>query len=201
MIQKATERHILSLVTQESPYQELLLAAQGGDTVAREQIASWMMDTANRQAARALHVQKGSLSHSSLLSQILVRLVRGDTIDRAPDIYYLVAAITKATRHLLIDHYRRVESRRLANFSGSAASPWFQQVLHDQHIDEWELEDALEELSRLHPRKASVVNLRFFCEMPAIEVAQALGISKSTVESDLRLARAWLFRRLGGSQA
>jgi RNA polymerase sigma factor (sigma-70 family) len=64
-----------------------------------------------------------------------------------------------------------------------------------------ELETALEELQAIHPRKASVVNLRFFCELSTQEVAEALGISKSTVESDLRLARGWLYRRLGGSNA
>ncbi len=191
----------MSLVASSNPYQDLLLAAQGGDVVARERIAAWMLRTADRQAAKALRSRYCSLTHSSLLSHVLVRLVRSDTIERAPDIYYLVAAIARATRQLLIDHYRRVECHRRLESNAPRNLPWFQQVLMEQNIEAMELESALDELSELHPRKASVVNLRFFCEMPANEVAVALGISKSTVESDLRLARAWLYRRLGGSIA
>lgn len=192
----------MTFVTNASVLHELLVAAQKGDVGARERIAAWMLHTAKAQASRALRVRYSSLSHSSLMSHVLVRLVRGNTVDRAPDIYYVVAAISRATRQLLIDHYRRVDSRRRhAEFGAPADSPWFQQVFHDQHIDERELETALEELEKIHPRKSSVVNLRFFCEMSACEVALALGISKSTVESDLRLARAWLFRRLGGMNA
>ena len=78
--------------------------------------------------------------------------------------------------------------------------PWFQQVIQDQNIDMRELDEALEELAGIHPRKAAVVNLRFFCDMSSVEVSSSLGISKSTVESDLRLARTWLYRRLGGSE-
>ena len=191
----------MSSVVHSSPYQELLLAAQSGDVAARERIASWMMRTADMQAAKALRSQYCTLTHSSILSHVLVRLVRGDTIERAPDIYYLIAAIARATRQLLIDHYRRVESRRRLESKAPRDLPWFQEVLNDQNIEVMELDAALEELSALHPRKATVVNLRFFCEMSAGEVAVALGISKSTVESDLRLARGWLFRRLGGAIA
>lgn len=181
-------------------YQALLLAAQGGDRHAREQIAAWMLSTAERHASRVLRGSTNSLAPSSLISDVLVRLVRGGAMDRAPDIYYLIACITNATRQLIIDHYRRVECRgRHAMQSPPAGLPWFQQVLFDQHIDAMELETALEELQAIHPRKASVVHLRFFCDMSASEVGDALGISKSTVESDLRLARAWLYRRLGGS--
>jgi RNA polymerase sigma factor (TIGR02999 family) len=183
-------------------FQSLLLAAQRGDGHAREQIAAWMLSTAERHASRVLRHSTNSVAPSSLVSHVLVRLFRGDSIDRAPDIYYLIACITNATRQLIIDHYRRVECRRRhATLSPPATLPWFQQVLFEQHIDTMELETALEELQAIHPRKASVVNLRFFCELSTQEVAEALGISKSTVESDLRLARGWLYRRLGGSNA
>jgi RNA polymerase sigma-70 factor, ECF subfamily len=182
--------------------QELLLAAQSGDLFARERLAGWMLHTAKRQVSRALRTRYASVSGSSLLSQALVRLIRGNTIDLAPDIYYLIAAISRATRQSLIDHYRRVERRRRnAAVAAPKHLPWFQQILDEQRIDEQELETALGELERIHPRKASVVNLRFFCEMSVPEVSCALGISKSTVESDFRIARAWLFYRLGGMDA
>lgn len=183
-------------------YQSLLSAAQGGDRDARELLASWMLGAVERHVHCALRNSQNSVAHSSVVSHVLVRLVRGDSIDRAPNIFYLISCITQATRQFLIDHYRRVARRNCnAQLAPPADFPWFKQVLFEQRIDELELETALDELQVIHPRKASVINLRFFCEMSAIEVSEALGISKSTVESDLRLARAWLFRRLGGSDA
>lgn len=181
--------------------ENLLLAAKSGDRLAKEKIASWMLSTVQSQVERTLRFKKSSLSHSSLTSHILVRLVRGDTIDRAPNVPYLIASIARASRELLIDHYRRVGStqRRMA-IAPPSELPWFQQVIEEQQIDLKELDDALNELEKISPRRASVINLRFFCEMPAAQVAQTLGISKSTVESDLRLARAWLFVRLGGDE-
>jgi RNA polymerase sigma factor (TIGR02999 family) len=179
-------------------YAELLDAARGGNAAAREQIAAWMLGTAERYTARALGQGMDALTRSSLLSQVIVKLVRGQAIERAPDLYYLIAAITKATRELLVDHYRRVDRRREIERGMPRDLPWFQEVMRDQGIDQRELDEALEELAEIHPRKAAVVHLRFFCEMSAVEVAGSLGVSKSTVESDLRLARAWLYQRMGG---
>lgn len=181
--------------------ENLLLAAKSGDCLAKEKIASWMLMTVQSQVKRTLRLKRSSLSHSSLTSHILVRLVRGDTIDRAPNVPYLIASIARASRELLIDHYRRVSSaKRRSAVAPPSELPWFQQVIEEQQIDLKELDDALNELEKISPRRASVINLRFFCEMPAAQVAQTLGISKSTVEADLRLARAWLFVRLGGEQ-
>jgi RNA polymerase sigma factor (TIGR02999 family) len=179
-------------------YAELLDSARGGNADAREQIAAWMLGTAERYTARAMGQGMDALTRSSLLSQVIVKLVRGQAIERAPDLYYLIAAITKATRELLVDHYRRVDRRREIERGMPRDLPWFQEVMRDQGIDQRELDEALEELAEIHPRKAAVVHLRFFCEMSAVEVAGSLGVSKSTVESDLRLARAWLYQRMGG---
>lgn len=164
----ASGRSDMTLVANESVLHEWLLAAQGGDTAARERVAAWMLHTAHRQTCRALRTQYSSLTQSSLMSHVLVRLIRGNTMDLASDIYYLVAAISRAPRQLLIDHYRRVDRRRRhAESSMPRDLPWFQQVFHDQNIDEYELEGALEDLEVLHPRKTAVVKLRFFCEMSA----------------------------------
>jgi RNA polymerase sigma factor (TIGR02999 family) len=58
------------------------------------------------------------------------------------------------------------------------------------------LDEALERLAALDPRQAKVVELRFFGGMNVEEVAQALGVSKRTVEGDWTFARAWLSREL-----
>jgi RNA polymerase sigma factor (TIGR02999 family) len=59
------------------------------------------------------------------------------------------------------------------------------------------LDQALEDLSSMHPRQAQVVECRFFGGLEVSETAQVLGVSESTVERDWRAARAWLATRLG----
>ena len=58
------------------------------------------------------------------------------------------------------------------------------------------LDDALEELSRIDPRRARVIELRFFGGLTVEETAEVLKVSPQTVMRDWRLARAWLAREL-----
>src|SRR5271157_1730984 len=63
------------------------------------------------------------------------------------------------------------------------------------------LDDALEELARLDPRKAKVVELRYFGGLSTEEAAEALGVHANTIIRDWSLARAWLKRELAREAA
>jgi RNA polymerase sigma factor (TIGR02999 family) len=58
------------------------------------------------------------------------------------------------------------------------------------------LDAALEELARLSPRQAAIVESRFFGGLEVAETAAVLGVSEATVARDWRLAKAWLSRQL-----
>jgi RNA polymerase sigma factor (sigma-70 family) len=60
------------------------------------------------------------------------------------------------------------------------------------------LDDALEALARMDPRRAHVIELRFFGGLSVDETAEVLGISAQSVMRDWKLARAWLMRELHG---
>ena len=62
-----------------------------------------------------------------------------------------------------------------------------------------ELNDALDALSRLDPRRAHVIELRFFGGLSVDETADVLQVSPQTVMRDWRLAKAWLARELRGT--
>ena len=55
-----------------------------------------------------------------------------------------------------------------------------------------ELDRALEELRRLTPRHAQVVECRYFAELSVAETAEALDVSERTVAREWRFAKAWL---------
>jgi RNA polymerase sigma factor (sigma-70 family) len=63
------------------------------------------------------------------------------------------------------------------------------------------IDDALEKLAAEDPRKARVVELRFFGGLSMSETAQALGISLRTAHNEWAFARAWLYRTLTGDRA
>ena len=54
------------------------------------------------------------------------------------------------------------------------------------------MHEALEELKRLNPRQAEMVENRFFAGLNVAETAGLLGVSESAIERDWRAARAWL---------
>ena len=175
----------------------LLASAQQGDLQAREQLAQWMLENVNRLVGSVMRQGKSALGHSSLTSEVLVKLVRGETIDRAPSASYLMAAISLATREILIDSYRRYARWKQGFAEGVPADcPWFKKI-EESPFDMLELHDALARLGQIDSRKAAVVTLRYFCDLSLNETAEKLGVSKSTVEADWRLARAWLFEQLG----
>jgi len=60
------------------------------------------------------------------------------------------------------------------------------------------LDDALNALAVVHPRKSDVAELRYFGGLSLEETAEALHVSIETVKRDWRYAKLWLLRELGG---
>jgi RNA polymerase sigma factor (sigma-70 family) len=110
-------------------------------------------------------------------------------------------AAAQAMRQVLVDHARRRSARKRG---GNRVRVPLDQVLagfDEQGLDVIALHEALERLAQEHPRPAQVVDLRFFGGLSVPEVAEALAVSDTTIESDWRFARAWLKGRLGGTPA
>jgi RNA polymerase sigma-70 factor, ECF subfamily len=61
------------------------------------------------------------------------------------------------------------------------------------------LEQALERLTALDPRKAQVVELKFYGGLSGREIAEVMGISDATVEREWAFARAWLYTAIDGT--
>ena len=71
-------------------------------------------------------------------------------------------------------------------------------LLEAVHRGDLATAEALEKLSELDPRRARVVELRFFGGMTIEQTAAVLDVSKDRVKADWRFARAWLKRELAG---
>jgi RNA polymerase sigma-70 factor, ECF subfamily len=177
--------------------EQLLRHMQQGDESAMSQLAEWVLAEARRLAAFALREKYQPTSQSSVISGAVVKLIRSQTLAKAPNVAYLKAALYQAVTEVLIDYYRKTQRRRRGFRSSQLPPdlPWFRQI-EEPNFDLVALGQALAELQVTEPRQSSVVHLKFFVGMTISQIADELNVSESTVESDWRIARAWLFQRL-----
>ena len=106
------------------------------------------------------------------------------------------AMCSRMMRQILVDHAR---ARHCLKRDGSASGMPLDEidfVSESKAIQLLALNDALEALARIHPRKSEVVEMRFFGGLSVEETAEVLGISPVTVKRDWRMAKAWLYREL-----
>ena len=177
----------------------LLLAASKGDRVSMEALMPVVYDELRRLAAARIAGERPgqTLQATALVHEAYLRLVRqpaGSFKDRA----HFMAVAAKAMRQLLIDRARRA---RTAKRGGSAQRITLDEQAipgNDRDVDVLSLEEALQRLAAMDDRKGRIVELRFFGGLTIEEAAEVLGIARSTVTEDWRLARAWLICELRG---
>jgi len=119
---------------------------------------------------------------------------------RWEDRAHFLALAAKAMRQILIDHARGKASLKRG---GGHKRITITAAVPDRRPGEFEvlvLNDALSKLERKDGRMARVVEFRVFSGMTSRQTAHILGVSKRTVDSDLRLARLWLAREMGSGR-
>jgi RNA polymerase sigma factor (TIGR02999 family) len=102
-------------------------------------------------------------------------------------------------RQILVDHARRHRAAKRGGHRHRIALDDNLVVESSRNVDLLVMEDALTKLTKLDPRQAQMVELRFFGGLSVAEVAKVMGLSKRSVEREWTMVRAWLRRELGGS--
>ncbi len=134
-------------------------------------------------------VQSGSLAHEVYLKLVNARGIRCN--NRA----HFFALCSQMIRRILVDHARKHRAAK----RGQGLRVSLDEALLGSRARGVELEaldEALNSLARIDPRKARVVELRFFAGLGIEETAEVLEISEETVTRDWRVAKTWLFREL-----
>ncbi len=168
-----------------------------GDQAAIEELMPLVYEELRAVAGSYFRGQPSNhtLQPTALVNEAFIKLVASEAEwkDRA---HFLAVAAT-AMRQILIDHARRrISSRRGGDRGRLTLTGDFTPIVVDNDLDLLSLHEALENLSALDRRQAQVVEMRFFGGMTVQEVAEVLGVSKTTVDKSWRAARAWLNAQL-----
>jgi RNA polymerase sigma factor (TIGR02999 family) len=174
----------------------LLRAWSDGDQSALEGLTPIVYDELRRLAHRYMrHERPGhSLQTTALVNEAYMRLVdykRMQWQNRA----HFFAVSAQLMRRILVDHARRHNAKR----GGKAEHVSLEEaalVGGDRTADLVALDDAMNALGRLDPRKVQVVEMRFFGGLSMEETAEVLKVSLVTVRRDWSTAKLWLYREL-----
>ncbi len=173
----------------------ILDRAQDGDPKAAGELLPLVYDELRRIANRKMagETPGQTLQPTALVHEAWLRLAGGDNQQRFANRAHFFGAAAEAMRRILIERARR----RLAAKRGGGAAV--------TNVDELEIpspaaddeallrvNEALEKLAALDPRKANLVKLRYFVGMSFEETAAALGIAVPTAKQWWTYSRAWL---------
>lgn len=179
----------------------LLRAWTDGDQQALARLTPIVYDELHRLAHYYLkHERAGhSLQATALVNEAYMRLVDYRRM-RWQNRAHFVAAAAQAMRRILVDHARR-RNRKRGGHVEHVPLDAEAVLLPDRSEDFGYLDDALNALAARAPRKAKVVELRFFGGLSVDEIAEVLRVSPVTVMREWKSAKAWLYRELAGPTA
>jgi RNA polymerase sigma factor (TIGR02999 family) len=144
----------------------------------------------------ARHDPGVTLSPTALVNEAWLRLADSPELGGLSPAHFKAIA-ARAMRRVLIDAARR--RKTLKRSGGNAVLIELDDVAEAQAIrddDVLGLDSALQDLARLEPRQALLVEGRYFGGLTVIELAELLNVSVTTVERDWRVAKAWLKSQL-----
>lgn len=179
-----------------------LIAGTEGDAQALESLLPLVYDELHRQAARFFRQERAghTLQPTALVNEVYLRLISQQEIswqNRAQ--FFGIAA--QMMRRILVSHARGREAQK----RGGAA----QHITLEEHLaaapqrdlNLLALDDALNRLETVDPKKGRMVELRFFSGLSVEETAEVMGVSPRTIDRQWQTAKAWLHREISAGKA
>ena len=180
---------------------QLLIAWSNGEAGALEQLTPLVYAELRQLAHRYMHRERAghTLQTTALVHEAFLRFINYPQ-EQWQNRTHFYAIAAQMMRRILVDYART----NLRTKRGGAATRveledvdvMVQDAAFD--VDIIALDAALAELAAIDPRRARVVELRFFGGLNVEETASVLSVAPDTVVRDWRVAKAWLFRYLNG---
>ncbi len=176
---------------------QLLEAWRNGDSNAAAKLMPLVYDELKQIAQRYMSRERAghTLQATALVNEAYLRVMKqqeGGWKDRL----HFIAVASQMMRRLLVDHARlRAKVKRGAGWDRISLAA-VDVAAPAQAVDVLELHGALDRLAALDPRKAQLVELRYFGGLNVEEIAEALEIAPITVKREWAKAKAWLYNEL-----
>ncbi len=175
---------------------EILARARRGEQAAQAELLPAVYGELRALAASYFRGRGGqTLQPTALVHEAYLRLVRHDAGEIHDRSHFMAVAAT-AMRQILTDRARRRQALKRGGPERERVT-LSQVPSFESPIDLVALDDLLAKLEALDARLARLVELRFFAGMTEEETAEAMGLSRRTVQKDWRKAKAWLAAELG----
>lgn len=182
-------------------FSALLRDWRQGDQEAGENLIRLVYDYLHWLAQHYLNREhpSPSLQPTDLVNETWVRLFGTSVIELEDKAHFFVIA-ARQMRRILIERARsNLSGRRLRSFDYASLSE-AANIYQQQDFDLLALDEALVRLEEIAPRASQVVELRYFAGLTETQVAQALGVSVTTLKRDWKFARLWLHDQLAADR-
>ena len=177
----------------------LLKRMRDGDQQAGQEVVSRVYDELHRIASREMRRERAgsTLQTTALIHEAYLRMAGAEALEIHNRGHFFAIA-SQQMRRVLVDYARAAGSLKRG---GGALRLDLESVCvgtEDPDAQLVRLDDALNDLERLDPRPAKVVELKYFGGYSDREVAEALNLSLAMVRREWEFARSWLFEQMSG---
>jgi RNA polymerase sigma factor (TIGR02999 family) len=181
---------------------DLLQDWKNGDREALNRLMPVVYDELRRAARNYMRRERTdhSLQATALVNEVYLRLVDATRVEWRDRAHFFAIAASMM-RRILLDAAR---TRAAAKRGGGDLRITFNEDMlaaSNQAAELIAIDDALGTLQKMDPRKAQVVELRFFGGLSVEEIAEVLRMSPQSIKRDWKLARAWLLQEMAGPAA
>jgi RNA polymerase sigma factor (TIGR02999 family) len=193
-----------NLVSVSSPLQELLKRWSGGDESALNELVSLLYRELHQMAARHLRRERSghTLQPTALVHEAYLKLCNTPDREFSGRVHFLAIA-SRVMRQVLVDYAKARTAKKRGGVGYSSperveltVAVGAKEDIAVDLLNVLQLDSALEALAREDVSLAKLVDMKYFGGMTTDETAEAAGLSIHVVRHDLRLAEAWLRRKL-----
>lgn len=172
---------------------ELLISWQAGDQEALNKIMPLLYDELRRISRAQLRKEKPghTLQATALVNEVYMKMVDQNRTNWQSRAHFLSVA-ANVMRRILVDYWHHKNRQKRGGDAIQVTLSDLDQLGLSKDTDLEALNEGLEALEAFDPRKARLVELKFFGGLNIDEIAEVLDISQATVGRDWKAARAWL---------
>ena len=177
---------------------EMLIELTDGNKEVVNHILPHIYDELRKLASSYLRKERSNhtLQPTALVHEAYMKLIDQNRV-RWQNRAHFFGIAAQVMRRILMDHARKHHAeKRGGEFEKLPIEEEILIVSHDKSAELIALDEALEELAKLDPDKARIVELRYFGGLTIEETAEVLKTSPMTVKREWATARAWLHREI-----